>query len=63
MEMLAGDESARSSRKPEIVADAAYAIMCKDSKTLTGKFLVDEDILRNEGVTDFVQYAMDPCMY
>ncbi|XP_058806430.1 hydroxysteroid dehydrogenase-like protein 2 [Phymastichus coffea] len=60
MEMLAGSESARTSRKPEIVADAAYAIMCKDSKAVTGNFFVDEDILRNEGVSDFVQYACDP---
>lgn len=58
--MLAGAESSNYSRKPEIVADAAYAILCKDSKTFTGKFLVDEDVLRDEGITDFTPYACNP---
>ncbi|KAK0085448.1 hypothetical protein PV325_005223 [Microctonus aethiopoides] len=60
IEMLAGAESSNYSRKPEIVADAAYAILCKDSKTFTGKFLVDEDVLRDEGITDFTPYACNP---
>lgn len=58
--MLAGADSKKTSRKPDIVADAAYALMCKDSKTVTGNFFIDEDILKNEGVTDFTQYACDP---
>lgn len=60
--MLAGPDASKTSRKPEIVADAAYAIMCKDSKKFTGKFLIDEEILRDEGVTDMIQYACDPSM-
>ncbi|PNF19412.1 Hydroxysteroid dehydrogenase-like protein 2 [Cryptotermes secundus] len=60
IEMLSGREAARVSRKPEIIADAAYAIFCRDSKTFTGNFTVDDEILREEGVTDLDQYAVDP---
>lgn len=61
--MLAGKEAARVSRKPDIVADAAYAILCKDSKTFTGQFTVDEDVLRAEGFSQqqIDAYACDPC--
>lgn len=58
--MLAGPDASKTSRKPEIVADAAYAIMCKDSKKVTGNFFIDEDVLKSEGVTDLTQYACDP---
>lgn len=63
VEMLAGKEAARVSRKPDIVADAAYAILCKDSKTFTGQFTVDEDVLRAEGFSQeqIDAYACDPC--
>lgn len=47
-------------RKPEIVADAACAILSKDSKTTTGHFFLDEDVLRAEGVENFDQYAVAP---
>jgi citronellol/citronellal dehydrogenase len=50
----------RASRKPAIVADAAYAILNRSSRTATGGFLVDEAVLREEGVTDFEQYAINP---
>jgi citronellol/citronellal dehydrogenase len=46
------------SRKPSIVADAAYEILTSDSRTLTGQFLIDEEVLRKKGITDFRQYAM-----
>lgn len=58
--MLTGKESAKYSRKPEIVADAAYCILSQDPKTTTGNFFIDEDVLRKAGVTDFDQYACDP---
>ena len=45
-------------RKPDIVADAAQAILCRDAKTATGKFYIDEDVLAEEGVTDFERYAV-----
>lgn len=44
MEMLGGKEAARQCRKPEICADAAYAILTKDSKTTTGNFFIDEEV-------------------
>jgi citronellol/citronellal dehydrogenase len=47
-----------ASRKPSIVADAAYEILTSNSKTVTGNFFVDETLLRERGVTDFKQYAM-----
>ncbi|KAL7290292.1 hypothetical protein TKK_0015992 [Trichogramma kaykai] len=60
IEMLAGAESAKTSRKPDIVADAAYAIMIKDSKSISGNFFIDEDVLKKEGISDMKQYACDP---
>src|SRR5262249_24970003 len=54
--LLGGEATMRGSRKPEIMADAAYAILIKPSRELTGNFFVDEDVLRKEGVTDFAQY-------
>lgn len=58
-----GKDSGRYSRKPEIVSDAAYAILCKDAKKFTGQFVIDEDILRAEGLSQVQidQYAFDPC--
>lgn len=60
MEMLGGADVKSTCRKEEIMSDAGYAILCKDSKSFTGHFCVDEDVLRNEGITDFHQYAMSP---
>lgn len=47
-------------RTPEIVADAAHAILSRDARTCTGNFFVDEDVLRQAGVTDFDHYAATP---
>jgi citronellol/citronellal dehydrogenase len=47
-------------RKPEIVADAMVAIFGKSPDALTGQALIDEDLLRAEGVTDFSRYRCDP---
>lgn len=47
-------------RKPEIMADAAHAILVRDGKTCTGNFFIDEEVLRAEGVTDFEKYAVKP---
>ncbi|MBD0286610.1 MAG: NAD(P)-dependent oxidoreductase [Flavisolibacter sp.] len=57
--LLGGDEMMQRSRKPEIVADAAYAIIKKASAVCTGNFFIDEDVLRHEGVTDFEKYAVN----
>jgi citronellol/citronellal dehydrogenase len=49
-----------ASRHPAIVADAAHAILLRDSKTHSGNFYIDEEVLRVEGVTDFERYAVTP---
>ncbi|CAK9800814.1 Hydroxysteroid dehydrogenase-like protein 2 [Anthophora quadrimaculata] len=60
IEMLSGPDSSNYSRKPEIMGDAVYALICKDSKSVTGQFLIDEEILKSEGITDFTDYACNP---
>ena len=55
-----GAELIKGSRKPSIYADAAYAVLKRDSKECTGNFFLDQDVLKEEGVTDFDQYAIDP---
>jgi len=42
------------------VADAAHAVLTTDSRALTGRFLIDEQVLRDRGVTDFSLYADVP---
>jgi citronellol/citronellal dehydrogenase len=46
-------------RTPEIVADAAHAILTR-GRDFTGNFLIDEDVLREEGTVDFERYAVAP---
>jgi citronellol/citronellal dehydrogenase len=48
------------SRKPAIMADAAHAIVVRDSRGVTGHFFIDEEVLRGQGVTDFEPYAVTP---
>jgi citronellol/citronellal dehydrogenase len=58
--LLGGDEAMRRSRKPEIMADAAYAILTKPSRSFTGNFCIDDDVLRSAGVTDLERYSCIP---
>ena len=58
--LMGGEEICKQSRKPDIMADAAHHILTQDSKALTGKFLVDEDVLRESGMTDFESYSVVP---
>jgi citronellol/citronellal dehydrogenase len=58
--LLGGDSMVQRSRKPEMMADAAYAILTRPSRATSGNFFVDEDVLREEGVTDFGCYQVDP---
>jgi citronellol/citronellal dehydrogenase len=58
--LLGGEEAIRRCRRPEIVADAAHWILTRNSREFTGNFLIDEDVLREAGVTDFDPYAMSP---
>jgi citronellol/citronellal dehydrogenase len=58
--MLEGVVKPENCRTPEIVADAAHAILTRDSRSCSGNFFIDEEVLREEGVTDFKPYAVDP---
>lgn len=60
LNLLGGEETARHGRTPEIVADAAIAILKRESRGCTGNFFIDEDVLREEGVRDFASYAVAP---
>ena len=60
--LLGGDASIRGSRKPDIMADAAYTIFTRKSSERTGQFFIDENVLRDSGVTDLSASAMTPGM-
>jgi len=51
---------ARNCRTPQIVADAAHAVITRDAPGFSGRFLIDEDVLREAGTTDFERYAVEP---
>ena len=57
---LGGDSIMNISRSPEIMADAAHVILIKDSKEFTGNFCIDDNILAENGETDFSKYADVP---
>jgi citronellol/citronellal dehydrogenase len=59
LKMIPGVEAAHC-RRPEIVADAAHAILCSPAAGFSGRFVIDEDLLRERGVSDFEQYAVQP---
>ncbi|KAE8285567.1 Hydroxysteroid dehydrogenase-like protein 2 [Larimichthys crocea] len=59
MSMLGGEDIGKQCRTADIMADAAYAILSQP-KDYTGHFLVDEDVLKEQGVHDFDQYAVQP---
>ena len=58
--LLGGDEAMAVSRKPQLYADAAYAVVTRPSRECTGNTLLCEDVLVEEGVTDFDVYAYVP---
>ena len=60
LEALAGDVGMKYSRKPEIMADAAYVIFQHSCDQMTGQFLIDEEVLMKAGVTDMDCYAVTP---
>jgi citronellol/citronellal dehydrogenase len=57
---LGGDDSVNRSRKPEIMADAAHAILTRPSREFSGNFCIDEDVLRAAGIANFDQYGFVP---
>jgi citronellol/citronellal dehydrogenase len=58
--LLGGEALMRAARKPEIMADAAYAVFAKPAREFTGNFLIDDTFLSENGVTDFEPYRVDP---
>jgi len=58
--LLGGNELMQRSRTPDIMADAAFHILSKDSKECTGNFFIDDDVLKAEGITDLDHYAVNP---
>jgi citronellol/citronellal dehydrogenase len=58
--LLGGDEAIAHARRPELYADAAYAVITKPSRDCTGNAFLCEDVLAEEGVTDFDRYAYQP---
>ena len=58
--MLGGMIRPEHCRTPEIVADAAHAILARPARECTGNFFIDEDVLAQEGVTDLARYAVVP---
>jgi len=57
---LGSRDAFKRARVPAIMADAAHAILSSEGRSLTGRLLIDEDILRERGVNDFEQYRFDP---
>ncbi len=57
---LGGESVMNISRSPEIMADAAYVILTKKSREFTGNFCIDDNLLADNGVTDFSKYAEVP---
>ena len=61
MEMIGGGKGiAERCRTVDIMADAAYVMLTRDAGNYTGNFAIDEDVLKEEGVKDFAQYAVNP---
>lgn len=60
VEALNGTESFNYSRKPEIMGDAAYAILIRNPRVCTGNFYLDEKLLNAVGITDLTSYACNP---
>ncbi len=58
--ILGGEEAVRHCRKPEIVADAAWFVLSRESRGCSGNCFIDEEVLREEGVQDLTRYAVDP---
>ncbi len=50
----------RNGRRPEIIADAAHAVLTRPAAGFSGQFLIDDDVLAQAGITDLSVYAMDP---
>jgi citronellol/citronellal dehydrogenase len=58
--LLGGETMMQRARKPEIMADAAYTIFSKPAREFTGRFLIDDSFLAENGIRDFAHYAVSP---
>jgi citronellol/citronellal dehydrogenase len=58
--LLGGEEAMKRSRKPELYADAAYAVITRPSRECTGNAFLCEDVLAEEGITDMDRYSYVP---
>lgn len=58
--LLGGNQAVLGSRTPEIMADAAYEIITSNSSKTNGLFLMDDEVLASQGVTDFSKYRVNP---
>ena len=58
--LLGGEKLIAASRKPEIIGDAAWAVLTRNSRECTGNFFTDEEVLAAEGVTDLEKYSVTP---
>jgi citronellol/citronellal dehydrogenase len=58
--LLGGDAALARTRTPAIMADAAHAVLVRDSRTCTGNFFLDDEVLAEQGVTDLDGYRSDP---
>ncbi|MDR6842871.1 SDR family oxidoreductase [Pseudoxanthomonas sacheonensis] len=59
LNMIPGVDAANG-RKPEIMADAAHAVLTRAAEGFSGNFLIDDEVLAEAGVTDLSGYAVDP---
>ncbi|MCY1518202.1 hypothetical protein D9M68_529110 [compost metagenome] len=57
---LGSREAFKRARTPAIMADAAHAILASQGRSITGRLLIDEELLREQGQTEFEQYRFDP---
>lgn len=60
--VLAGEEAMKNCRKPEILADTAYAVLNKPAAAFTGNFIIDDTFLWEEGERDLDKYSYDPAI-
>ena len=57
--LLGGDEAMARARTPEILADAAHAILVRDPRTTTGNTFIDDEVLAEDGITDLDGYSAE----
>lgn len=58
---LGGESMLRQSRNVDVMADAAHSILCRPARSCTGRFMLDDEVLAEDGVIDFDHYRNDPC--